>query len=314
MKEWLKIMFHKNWITYDYNELKINEYPNNDYYPTTFKDALRNQAQVIAQDVKPAVFVSGGIDSQAIALGFKSIGANADYIYIRSSYNGYYDKLEYFFVSEFCKRNYIDLQIIDLEFNQNSLRNFLLESEYFETSVGSGTVFLLEGIRRYKGDGFPVTADGHFVFERVGNICRGIFKKPGLGLSHGIKLENQILFDLYYNYMFQYYEHMHRTTPELQYLSRMEAKNLIYTQLGFLFRPKLSGWEFLDDAGDYPSLSVIDWSNDHSKYARLTKGINVIVNKLGISSDYIENKLKNQKGDDDRFITLYEFEPKYMKE
>ena len=75
-------------------------------------------------------------------------------------------------------------------------------------------------------------------------------------------------------------------------------------------RPKLSGWEFLDEAGDYPSLSVIDWSNDHSKYARLTRGINIIVEKLGISEDFIKHKLGHQEKDSDRWIILYEFEHK----
>lgn len=306
-------MFHNNWITYDYNNLTVNEYPNKNFRPTTFKNALKEQALVIAQDVKPAVFVSGGIDSQAIAFGFKSLNIDAEYIYIRSSYNGHYDKLEYFFVNEFCKRNHIDLQIIDLEFDKNSLRNFLLESEYFETGVGSGTVFLLEGIRRYKGDGFPVTADGHFIFQREGNLCKGVFKKPGLTLSHGIRVENQILFDLYYNFMFQYYEHMHRTTPEIQYLKKMEAKNLIYTHMfaGFPFRPKMSGWEFLDREHDYSTLSSIDWSNDHGKKARFTRGIEVIVDILDLPEEYIEKKLQYQWGDDDRFITLYDFESKY---
>ena len=113
--------------------------------------------------------------------------------------------------------------------------------------------------------------------------------------------------------MYQYYEHIHRTTPEIQYLPKMEAKNLIYTQLGFPFRPKLSGWEFLDDAGDYSNLSTIDWSNDHSKIARLTKGVYIMAEKLGVSEKYIECKLNNQKDDSSRFVTLYEFELKETK-
>jgi hypothetical protein len=209
------------------------------------------------------------------------------------------------------------LTIIDLEFNKNSLKDFLLEHNFFNTGTGSGTIFLLEGIRRYTGDGFPVTADGHLIFDNTDNNkqyrhpkCRGLIKKPGQGLSHGIKMENQILFDYYYNYMYQYYEHMHRTTPEIQYLTKMEAKNLIYTQLGFPFRPKLSGWEFLDEVGDYPSLSVIDWSNDHSKLARITKGINIIVEKLDMADSFIKHKNSHVERDIDRWITLYEFEPR----
>ena len=303
-------MYHNDWFDYDYKDFKVNEYPNLDFRPTTFEDALVRQAKTIYNDLKPALFVSGGIDSQAMALGFILAELDVEYIYIRPSYNGYYNKQDYFFVTQFCKRHNINLKIIDLEFNKNSLIDFLLEQNFFNTGTGSGTIFLLEGIKRYEGDGFPITADGHLIFDNTNSKCRGLIKKPGLGLSNGIKMENQILFDYYYNYMYQYYEHMHKTTPELQCLTKMEAKNLIYTQLGFPLRPKLSGWEFLDEAGDYPSLSVIDWSNDHSKYARLTRGINIIVEKLGISDDFIKHKLGHQEKDSDRWITLYEFEPK----
>ena len=303
-------MFHNDWITYDYKDLTINEYPNKDFIPTTFQDALIRQAKVIYNDVEPTVFLSGGIDSQAIALGFILANLDVEYVYIRPSYCGHYNELDYFFVTQFCNKHNINLKIIDLEFNQDSLRDFLLEHNYFDTGIGSGTIFLLEGIKRHKG-GTPITADGHFVFERDGDICRGVFKKPGLTLSQGIRVEEQILFDLYYNYIFQYYEHMHRTTPEIQYLTKMESKNLIYTQLGLPFRPKLSGWEFLDEESNYPSLSVIDWSNDHSWMARLTRGVNVMVDKLGVPEKFIEHKLNNQRSDSSRFVTLYEFQTKY---
>jgi hypothetical protein len=303
-------MFHNDWITYDYEDLTINEYPNKDFIPTTFQDALIRQAKAIYNDVDPTVFLSGGIDSQAIALGFILANLDVEYVYIRPSYCGHYNELDYFFATQFCNKHNIDLKVIDLEFNQDSLRDFLLEHNYFDTGTGSGTIFLLEGIKRHKG-GTPITADGHFVFERDGDICRGVFKKPGLTLSQGIRVEEQILFDLYYNYIFQYYEHMHRTTPEIQYLTKMESKNLIYTQLGLPFRPKLSGWEFLDEEGNYPNLSVIDWSNDHSWMARLTRGVNVMVDKLGVPEKFIEHKLNNQRSDSSRFVTLYEFQTKY---
>ena len=303
-------MFHNDWITYDYKDLTINEYPNKDFIPTTFQDALIRQAKAIYNDVEPTVFLSGGIDSQAIALGFILANLDVEYVYIRPSYCGHYNELDYFFVTQFCNKHNINLKIIDLEFNQDSLRDFLLEHNYFDTGTGSGTIFLLEGIKRHKG-GTPITADGHFVFERDGDICRGVFKKPGLTLSQGIRVEEQILFDFYYNYIFQYYEHMHRTTPEIQYLTKMESKNLIYTQLGLPFRPKLSGWEFLDEEGNYPSLSVIDWSNDHSWMARLNRGVNIMVDKLGVPEKFIEHKLNNQRSDSSRFVTLYEFQTKY---
>ena len=306
-------MFHNDWITYDYEDLTINEYPNKDFSPTTFQDALIRQAKVIYNDVEPTVFLSGGIDSQAVALGFILANLDVEYVYIRPSYCGHYNELDYFFVTQFCNKHKIDLKIIDLEFDKDSLRDFLLEHDYFDTGTGSGTIFLLEGIKRHKG-GTPITADGHFVFERDGDICRGVFKKPGLTLSQGIRIEEQILFDLYYNYMFQYYEYMHRTTPEIQYLTKMESKNLIYTQLGLPFRPKLGGWEFLNESPDYSSHSVIDWSNDHSPLIReklskrLARGIAVIVEKLDLPKEYIDCKLeKRRSGKSLESKTLYKF-------
>ena len=190
-------MFHNDWITYDYEDLTINEYPNKDFIPTTFQDALIRQAKAIYNDVEPTVFLSGGIDSQAIALGFIMANLDVEYVYICPSYCGHYNELDYLFVTQFCSKHNINLKVIDLEFDKRSLGEFLLEHDFFNTGTGSGTIFLLEGIRRHKG-GTPITADGHFVFESEGNECRGVFKKPGISLSHGIKVEDQILFDFYY--------------------------------------------------------------------------------------------------------------------
>jgi len=284
-------------------------YHDKEYYPTTFRDAIRRQAKAILNDVKPAVFVSGGIDSQTMAWAFNTFVHDVDYVYIRSSYCGQYNELEYFFVSQFCKRHHINLQIIDLEFDKSSLRDFLLESDYFNTPVGSGTVFRLEGIRRYEGDGVPVIAVSNFAFVNDGSLCKGIFRKPGTGLSYGIPLNEQIIFDQHSNYIFQCYEHYHKIIPELQYLKRIESKNIIYTNMGFPFRPKMSGWEFLDEKNDYSTLSTIDWSNDHGKNARFVRGIEVIVDVLDLPKEYIGMKLEHQKDDSDNFVTLYEFEP-----
>ena len=304
-------MYHNNWFDYDLKDFKINEYPNVNYTPTTLEDALVRQAKTIYNDLKPAVFISGGIDSQAMALGFIQAELDVEYVYIRPSYYGSYNKQDYFFAEQFCKKHNINLKIIDLEFDKDSLKDFLFKHDFFNTITGSGTIFLLEGIRQYKGDGIPLTSDGHFIFDNTDNNefyhhpkCRGKFK-----FDPAINMDNQILFIFYYNYILQYYEYMHRTTPEIQYLAKMEAKNLIYTQLGFPFRPKMSGWEFLHDDGDYSSLSTIDWSNDHGRQARITKGINVIVEKLGISENYIKDKFEGQKDYiNNVFITLYEFD------
>ena len=98
------LMFHNDWITYDYKNLVINEYPNKYFTPSTFQDALIRQAKVIYKDV-PTVFLSGGIDSQAIALGFIMANLDVEYVYIRPSYHGHYNKLDYLFVTQFCSKH-----------------------------------------------------------------------------------------------------------------------------------------------------------------------------------------------------------------
>jgi len=45
--------------------------------------------------------------------------------------------------------------------------------------------------------------------------------------------------------------------------------------------------------------------------ARLTRGVNVMVDKLGVPEKFIERKLNNQRSDSSRFVTLYEFQTKY---
>ena len=81
-------MYHNNWFEYDYKDFKINEYPNKNFTPTTFEDALVRQAKTIFDDVNPTVFLSGGIDSQAVALGFILAKLDVEYVYIRPSYYG----------------------------------------------------------------------------------------------------------------------------------------------------------------------------------------------------------------------------------
>ena len=76
-------MFHNDWITYDYKNLVINEYPNKYFTPSTFQDALIRQAKVIYKDVKPTVFLSGGIDLKQSLLDLSVANLDVEYVYIR---------------------------------------------------------------------------------------------------------------------------------------------------------------------------------------------------------------------------------------
>lgn len=306
--------FYNDWISYDYESLLIHEYPSA-LECTSLLDSAVAQAETIYETIdSPAVFISGGIDSQFIALAFAKF--NIPNVFIKNIYEPPKGEpssnwIEEYFVKTFCEKNNLPLTIVENRYNKDSLMEFLLETKYWSTGTGTGTIFQLPIIKEY--DGFPITGDGHFVFRREGNTCWGEFKKPGLILSDGIKCENQILFDFYAPYMFQYYEYAHKNIPEIQYMPKMEAKNLIYTHgMGhFPFRPKLSGWEFLDYTTDYYSLTAIDWSNDHNYNARLNRGPQVLARVLGLDYEWVLNKFTNQNSDSNRMIKLYEFETKY---
>ena len=124
-------------------------YPYEDYHPTTYKDALIRQCKAIAEDVKPAIFVSGGVDSHAAALGFKWADVGADFVHIKNSFNGHISEVEWEFAKVFAKKHNIDLKVIDMEYTQDSLKEFMLESEYFEDGKGSGSVFTAAGNLKY---------------------------------------------------------------------------------------------------------------------------------------------------------------------
>lgn len=297
--------FHKDWLYYDYQDLIVNKYPLGDT-PVSLIDALKKQAKTIHEEIEnPIVFMSGGIDSQAVALAFKGL-KNVRYVFICPTFEGRKCETEYFFATQFAQKHDIPLEIVEEEYDRDSLKAFLEEKNFWNTGTGAGTIFQLPVIERERKNGYPITADGHFVYERRGERCYGTFKKPGLVLSQGIKLENQILFDFYAPYMFMYYEQAHIENPELQYHKKIEAKNLIYNELGFPFRPKLSGWEFLIDMEHLP---VVDWSNDHSYLTRSgMRGPEVIAKLLDIPKEVVQNKLSIQfSSDSSRYITLYEF-------
>jgi hypothetical protein len=348
-------VFYNDWLTYDLatawsqqggkfgeyrglTDMWINHYPYEDYKPTTYQDALIRQCKAIAENFKPAIFVSGGVDSHAAALGFKWADVGADFVHVRNSFNGHTCEVEWEFTKAFAKKHDIDLKVIDMEYTQDSLTDFMLECEYFENGQGSGCIFTLAGMLKYmeQYDGYPVGTDGLFKFENEGNIRRGVFKKPGVVFTTGHHVAahtgyqynnwgSPVILMLYYApYLLQYFEYKHRTTPELKILNKVAAKTLVYHELGLQLRPKLSNYEFLDLENDYRSLAVVDLSNDHSQYARYERGPNVIVKAMGFTGDkakeLISQKLEYQEGIAEarlRRFVLYEFEDletdKYLK-
>ena len=121
-------MFYNDWLTYDLatawsqqggkfgeyrglTDMWINHYPYEDYKPTTYQDALIRQCKAIAENFKPAIFVSGGVDSHAAALGFKWADVGADFVHVRNSFNGHTCEVEWEFTKAFAKKH--DIVVIE---------------------------------------------------------------------------------------------------------------------------------------------------------------------------------------------------------
>jgi hypothetical protein len=287
--------YYNDWCTFNDGEVTINDYDSYET-PISFKEALKSQAKLIDEtNSNYVVFMSGGIDSQTKALGFILAGIDVKLVIIRNTFEGKSNDIEVFYAQQFCDKYNVPLTIYDMEYTRDSIQDLLLEKNYVNSSMGAGIIFQFDAIKHYvKETGSKiVTGHGHFSFVRKGKTCSGYFRKPDCGTLVTIDTDNVIVFDMYAPYVFKYYEHVHRTTPEIQLLPDFEAKNLSYTEIGMPFRPKLSGYEFLCPK-DHLTLSTIDFSNDHSKAARLSNGAETILNAVGITNnkDIISNKPK----------------------
>lgn len=309
-------MFYNDWLIYKNNKIIISKDYKNYKSQLTLIDSLKKQAQNIYDSInnKLVFFLSGGIDSQTKLLGFIKSNIPIEVVFIRTFYNGRYNIFEEFYVKCFCKKYKINYHTFDVYYNLETIQELLLTKNYFNSSIGSGVIFQLDGIEKYikKYGGIPVTSHGHFIFKRYDNTCSGLFWKPDIGLLEGIDINNHIIFDIYDMELFKFYENFHKSNLEIQFLKKIEAKNLFYMLLDIPFRPKLSGWEFLDKNHDYSKLSSIDFSNDHSKNARLYTGIEAILDTLNIFSEK-RNHLMSSKpkyNENDCFIKLYNFETK----
>jgi hypothetical protein len=306
--------YYNDWCTYDNNVLSVNDYDQYELDSVNFNDVLQMQANKInCAHNNYVVFISGGIDSQTKALGFILARIDVDFVILKHTYNSKSNDLEIFYAQQFCNKHNVKLTIYEIKYTRVDLEELILEQEFLTTPVGSGALFQFDGMRKYISETGKkiVTSHGHFSMRRVNQICSGYFWKPNTGILHGLDMDNIIVFDMYAPYIYKYYEHMHRTTPEIQILPEYEAKNLSYTVLNLPFRPKLSGYEFLCGK-DYTTLSTVDWADDHSKKARLANGVETILNASGISdiSQIVINKPKYSPVND--YVKLYEFKSNHQ--
>jgi hypothetical protein len=299
--------YYNNWCTYKNSNVDINEYKSYKT-PSSLSDALKIQAKLIDDTNSDyVVFLSGGIDSQTKALGFILAGIDVKFVTLKHTYNGKSNDLEIFYAQQFCNKHNVELTMFEINYSKLDIQDIILERDLLSTAVGTGAVFQFDGYRKYieQTGSKIVTSYTPFTFKRVEQTCHGYMCKPDGNVLRYLNPDNIIVFDIYAPYLYRYYEHVHRNTLEIQILKQYEAKNLAYNELELPFRPKLSGWEFLCDK-DYSTLNTIDWSDDHSKLARLANGAPTILKALELPESLANSRPKYVKGE--CYVELYSFE------
>ena len=297
--------FSEGWIEYNSKDVLVLKKELSEPHENLLC-ALEAQANSIGDNV--AMMVSGGIDSQAAALGFSRTNLDVEYVFFKTIFEDSWNELEWLYASSFFKKYKIKPKVIDVELTKRGLQDKLIEWDFFTNSLGLGTLIQYMCYEKYAtlSDRVPVSGDGHLVFENKDGLCSGIF-------SGGVhqKYVNNIMFTLYAKHLPTYYKHKHQKELELQIPEKYEAKNIIYQELGFHLRPKLSGWEFLDKSNDYKKLNMIDFSSDHGEKARYCTGEECIVDVLSINNKYLDMRKQYKKESmeraKDKTQTLYTF-------
>jgi len=303
--------FLNDWCQFKNGDVEVLNYPKEFLY-FNYKDALKQQAIDIYENTGiKTLFISGGVDSQTKALGFILANIDCKLVSVRQTFGNLSNDRELFYAKEFCKRHNKELNIFDVCYDRDSLDEFLYTSNYFTTPTGIGVTLQQYAMKKYMDiyDEKVITGNGQFIMHRKEDVCYGEFSKPDRGYIEGIDLDRVLIFDTYSPNVFKYYEYVHRTTPEIQFLEKYWGKNLSYIELQMPFRPKFGSWEFLDDKSDYSKLSTIDWADDHSKLATLASAGLVVLEKLGYDKKTIYRILENKSKHDlnECFYRLYEF-------
>lgn len=306
--------FFNDWISYKNNKIVINDYDCNLHIGNSFEDTLVSQAKIIYDNFKNLnVFVSGGIDSQTIAYAFKKSKLPVNYYFIKMNYNDSYNKTEYFFASEFCKKYDINLKILEYNFNKDDIIELLLKENFYEKETGVGVLFQTYCMNDFlnKTDGVIINGYGVFLYKRDYNICKGLIPSLYSGHAYGCDIPNSISFYYYSPLIFKHYEHFHRTDKTLQYPVRFQPKNLVFTKLGFFLRPKLKGCEHMDFSDSYSKLTTINYGQDGNVFINRSSQKILIDELFGKDANF--NKYLKNKTENTIYTTLYEFETDVFK-
>jgi|TARA_B110000977_G_C11004317_1_gene465100 hypothetical protein len=289
---------------------------------TSLKESLAEVATHIHADHKGSyvVFLSGGIDSQSIVLGFLHAGIKPHCVFYRHGYiddNGLTtNKLEEFYTQSFCDSNGLKLEIIDDIYNRDRLEDIvkrrsyitLKDGIYFKREGLFGSMFLNENINQYSRQHSckVVTAMGNFVMrtdngKKIGYTATSSFSKPN-SIDSSIEQDSLLIFSLYNSALYGYYMYKHSISPYIQSYKNFEGKNLAFIELGLQFRPKLRGWEFMDRTDHSLSEDVnLGYGVDSGIY---TSPFKIICEKLSI--DFQRTSKTSNYSREGRLTPVYE--------
>ena len=302
------------WYSYDKDNLVVDQdiYDSCDI-PQNCKESLKRQAESLDSKIDNyIIFLSGGIDSQTKAYGFVLAGIKPRCVFLKLIYrlpdgSIRWNKEEFFYASLFTKEHNLKLEVFEAEFDEDRIQDVVLQSNYFNNTAGTGIMFFSEALRDFIKDknfkGSIITGHSTFSMSRSGKICFGDFFRPDAGLLYGVDPTVVVPFDLIDCHVFRYYQYVHQKTKEIQILQLYEPKNLAYTELGFDFRHKFSGWEFLDTVNDYSAASKINFAKSYRGRIQKTPS-RLVLDAMGIDSKIKRTGLKSV----DSSVRLYEFE------
>ncbi len=244
-----KRAYHDDWISHGVPQKDI--FDESHTYPSRLIDGIKKQAERFGQDFKNiTLFFSGGIDSEAMVLGFIEAQVPVKVVFFDFTYQGENNHLDYLHATEFCKRNNLELEIIPFEISEKLIDLYKIDKWSTLDLLFHGQGSPIQNIVFYKYQeenpnetlivGNP--AVGLFIFKRTGNTCSfALNEQTG-------KYPRVFKFYTYYPDFLQTVYQYHKDHILMQMYPRYNSfKNNVVSELGLFPRPKSNSLDFINN-------------------------------------------------------------------
>ena len=302
--------FYDDWLQYD-KQLIIKKY---EYQKTNdnYEQILIKQAKLIYEHHKNlTVFVSGGINSQSAALAFHKANLPVKYVFFNLMYNNKKNQLEYLYFKDFIKKYNIDVEIIDKNYDKDSVFELLLEYDFFHNNINIGQLFHLDCLNNYNRDTVPVLCYGDFYYKNHLEKSYGIFADISKDENSILFTKKNISFFYYSPLIFNFFQNKHIHDKELQYSSSYQPKNFAHTFLNFPLRTKQSSFEHLYNTDDLLKLNMLDFGENIHALMTNEEIHKILLKRLLNLYSFTDNFAKKPRKNS--FINLYEFKTDIWK-